>query len=319
MASITLKKSNKGISGVAFKKDFLYTYKSDPKYPKTILIAEGVSFFGAFVYSKNQETGKIDLNLEKSKITGFESELLSASGFILNWAILKKYYNYKDGYFDELKISIELLKGNDIWKGSSEADYLWGGGGNDKIYGFAGSDELDGAEGNDYIDGGDDDDFISGGAGNNTLVGGKGSDVFEITMAKGTTTINDFAKGIDKIEFLGFDGSDFLKVKKFSGVAGEFIATTAKSVTTISFDGNGDKKADVVFKLKGSISVTADDFQQNAKPDGIKAQSPDSISFLGLKSAGSAGASVPLPNGQSSSSQILGALTGTKQGQLLPT
>jgi len=320
MASITFKSGNKGINSLAFLNDFLNTYEPDPQYPKKILIAEGVSIFGSFVYSTDKETGEIDLNLGKSKITGFDSDTFSATGFTLNWAILKKFYSYEDGYFDEGGIAKELLKGNDIFKGSNDDDEFFANSGNDKIYGFAGSDDLYGEAGNDYIDGGDDDDFISGGVGNNTLVGGKGSDVFEITMAKGTTTINDFTTGSDKIQFLGFDGSDFLKVKKFSGVAGEFIATTAKSVTTISFDGNGDKKADVVFKLKGSISVTADDFQLGTGPaDANEAQSPDSISFLGLKSAGSTGASVPLPSGQSSSSQILGALTGTKQGQLLPT
>jgi len=219
------------------------------------------------------------------------------------------------------------VKGNDIFNGSSGDDKIYADSGNDKIYGFAGSDYLYGEAGNDYIDGGDGDDFISAGVGNNTLVGGKGSDIFEITMAKGTTTINDFAKGKDKIQISEFYGTNFesakyfFKVKKFSGSGGEFIAKTTKSITTISFDGDGDKKADVVFKLKGSISVTADDFQLGliTTPDANEAQSPDSISFLGLKSAGSAGASVPLPNGQSSSSQILGALTGTKPGQLLPT
>jgi len=320
LASITFKKGNKGVNLLAFFNDFLDGYEPDhPNYPKTTLIYEGVSISGSFVYYKpSKEEEEKYINLYYSKFTGFDSAAFSASGFTLNWAILKKFYKYGEGVLYEDGLAKELLKGNDIFNGSAGVDEVYAKAGNDKIYGFAGNDYLYGEAGNDYIDGGDGDDFISGGVGNNTLVGGKGSDIFEITMAKGTTTINDFAKGSDKIEFYGFEGSKFLKVNKFSGVAGEFIAKTAKSVTTVSFDGNGDKKADVVFKLAGSISVTANDFKLGSTPNVNKAQYPDSISFLGLKSAGSAGASVPLPNGQSSSSQFLGALTGTKQGQVLP-
>jgi len=323
MASITFKMGNvaQPDTFLYFLDGYYYPYEiitPDSKYPQKKVSIGEVSIFGSFVYSTNKETKEKYLNIYNSTITGFDSEEFSASGFKLNWAILKNYINNEDGTVDAGGILKTILKGNDIFKGSSEGDGVYAYAGNDKIYGFAGSDDLYGEAGNDYIDGGDDDDFISGGVGNNTLVGGNGSDIFEITIAKGTTTINDFTTGSDKIQFLGFDGSDFLKVKKFSGVAGEFIATTTKSVTTISFDGNGDKKADVVFKLKGSISVTADDFQLGTGPAANEAQSPDSISFLGLKSAGSAGASVPLPSGQPSSSQILGALTGTKQGQVLP-
>jgi len=290
---------------------------------------------GSFVYSTNKKTGGLDLNFYKSKITGFGSPEFSASGFTLNWADLK--YNSgipKDDPFNQPDaykgVRNKVFNGNDIFKGSSESDMLYGLGGNDKIYGFAGSDYLHGGAGNDYIDGGEGNDIIRGGEGNNTLVGGKGSDIFEITKEEGTTIINDFAKGIDKIKITFLDLVDLYeglskvkkfsgitKVKKFSGVEGEFIATITKSVTTISFDGDGNQKADVVFKLRGSISVTADDFIQEY-PVNYQIQIPNSISFVGLKSAGSAGTSVPLPNGQSSSSQILGALTGTKQGQVLP-
>jgi len=223
-----------------------------------------------------------------------------------------------------------LFNGNDIFIMSSEDDEVYAGHGNDKIYGFAGNDFLKPGSGKNYVDGGDGDDHILS-YGNDTLVGGNGSDLFDVYQEKGVTTINDFTIGTDKIMFGHLLHNDitlegyFKKVKKFSGIAGEFIEKTTKSGTTILFDPDGDKKFNIVFKLKGSKSVTPDDFMQSIPDDygytpvAKQAQSPESISFLGLKSAGSTGPSVPLPSGQSSSSQILGALTGTKQGQVLPS
>lgn len=67
--------------------------------------------------------------------------------------------------------------GNDrVWAGAG-ADVIDGGAGNDVLYGEAGNDILIGGAGNDILDGGADDDLLYGDEGNDALYGGAGRDI----------------------------------------------------------------------------------------------------------------------------------------------
>jgi Ca2+-binding RTX toxin-like protein len=77
--------------------------------------------------------------------------------------------------------------GNDTLTGSSAADLLFGGAGNDTLYGGAGDDKLTGGDADDLLIGGDGHDELLGGAGidsltddptGNTFDGGPGQDLF---------------------------------------------------------------------------------------------------------------------------------------------
>jgi Tol biopolymer transport system component len=62
-------------------------------------------------------------------------------------------------------------------KGTSRADYICGGGGNDIIEGFGGNDNIDGGPGKDLIYGGNgNDEELSGGPGKDMIYGGNGND-----------------------------------------------------------------------------------------------------------------------------------------------
>ncbi|MDO5612245.1 MAG: hypothetical protein Q4G14_03265 [Paracoccus sp. (in: a-proteobacteria)] len=80
---------------------------------------------------------------------------------------------------------VELLAGNDTFRGLGGDDIIIGGDGNDLLYGGAGHDLLRGGQGhdrlkgglgNDTLDGGRGNDFLDGGSGNDRLIGGLGND-----------------------------------------------------------------------------------------------------------------------------------------------
>ncbi len=70
-----------------------------------------------------------------------------------------------------------VTDGDDMLFGTSGADSLNAGAGNDLILGFDGDDYLEGADGNDRIDAGSGNDTMFGGAGDDTLFGGDGDDL----------------------------------------------------------------------------------------------------------------------------------------------
>ncbi len=150
--------------------------------------------------------------------------------------------------------------GNDRVVGCAGNDLLLGGAGNDRLIGDAGNDVLQGGRGrdlliggigNDLLLGGADDDVIRGGSGNDRLVGGvgddqltggQGKDRFVLSAGLGTDTIQDFDKGMDKIELSG--------VLRFGNIS---ISQTSRN-TFITF---GNK---TLAQLNGNISLVAQDF-----------------------------------------------------------
>ncbi|MEX8195416.1 calcium-binding protein, partial [Comamonas guangdongensis] len=90
---------------------------------------------------------------------------------------------------------------NQVFAGTSGADYIAGTTGNDVIhgqegndtlYGYGGNDTLDGGAGNDYLDGGDGNDILNGGAGNDYLTGGAGNDTYYFERGFGVDTVYDY-------------------------------------------------------------------------------------------------------------------------------
>lgn len=74
---------------------------------------------------------------------------------------------------------IDAGAGNDrVWAGAGD-DVVLGGAGNDILYGEKGSDYLFGGEGNDILYGGDDNDYLFGGSGNDYLYGDAGNDAID--------------------------------------------------------------------------------------------------------------------------------------------
>ncbi len=103
-------------------------------------------------------------------------------------------------------------------RGTSRADDLTGGGGDDKILGRGGNDRLDGGAGDDDLRGfggrdlliggaGDDNlkgdggrDTLDGGSGDDTLWGGSRDDVFIFREGDGHDRIRDFEQGSDRMD-----------------------------------------------------------------------------------------------------------------------
>lgn len=73
--------------------------------------------------------------------------------------------------------NVEMGGGNDNVTGSSQANRLDGGAGNDTLFGLGENDSLYGGDGHDSLSGGANDDRLEGGDGNDTLSGGSGRDL----------------------------------------------------------------------------------------------------------------------------------------------
>ena len=93
--------------------------------------------------------------------------------------------------------------------GTSGADFLTGGGGDDMLWGNAGADTLSGLGGKDFLDGGNGADTLIGGAGNDMLRGGAGLDTFVFNAGDGKDQILDFQDG-DKIDLRSMANIDDL-------------------------------------------------------------------------------------------------------------
>lgn len=98
---------------------------------------------------------------------------------------------------------------NQTLKGTSAADKLYGGAGNDLMIGRGGNDRIDGGADNDKIYAGSGDDIITGasgddrlvaGSGNDKLYGGGGNDIFEYRVGDDADIIFDFRNDVDGLD-----------------------------------------------------------------------------------------------------------------------
>ena len=145
---------------------------------------------------------------------------------------------------------------------------LSGGQGWDQLYGNAGANVLQGWNGND---------LLVGRGGKDTLTGGAGADRFQFTavgdsvVGANADRITDFSRAQgDKIDLAGIDANtavagdqafSFIGSGAFTHHAGELrAAITARGVTTIAGDLNGDGVSDFHIQLTGAFALQAADF-----------------------------------------------------------
>jgi len=103
------------------------------------------------------------------------------------------------------------LAGDDTLNGSDGNDSIIGGGGADTIHGDSGADTISGGAGDDTLYGDDGDDVISGDAGGDTIYGGAGADT--ITSGNGANYVwggagNDHLTGGGENDYLNGEGGD---------------------------------------------------------------------------------------------------------------
>jgi serralysin len=166
--------------------------------------------------------------------------------------------------------------GHSIIYGMDGADTL-SGGYHDRLFGGNGADRINGGYGDDILDGGAGNDVIFEFEGSDTITGGKGADRFAFDyyisggIAPAAATINaritdyDRSEG-DIIDLSDLNGSDDGKVitliggERFSGGFNELRWAFVDGDTVITFDTNGDRRANATITLTGEIALTAADF-----------------------------------------------------------
>lgn len=154
-----------------------------------------------------------------------------------------------------LKANVERL----ILTGSAAADGI-GNGADNSLVGNAAANRLEGAAGADRL---------QGGGGGDTLVGGSGADTFvyaDLGDSAGTNldTVLDFKPGEgDRIDVSAIDADaavagrqDFVWRTAFTGRSGEVQTSfdSASNRTTLSFDADGDRQADMAIGLAGRVT-----------------------------------------------------------------
>jgi Ca2+-binding RTX toxin-like protein len=148
--------------------------------------------------------------------------------------------------------------GNFAGTGSSTANIITGGTGNDS---------LDGAAGNDTLIGGAGNDTLIGGTGVDSMTGGLGNDTFVFALGSSGTTNNrdriaDFLVGTDKIDLSSFGALQFIGSGNFT-TAGQVRVTTAGNVTTVEVNTAGANGSELSVDLTGALALTAADFSSN--------------------------------------------------------
>jgi Ca2+-binding RTX toxin-like protein len=117
-----------------------------------------------------------------------------------------------------------------------------GGYGNDLIVGSSIANELDGGEGNDSLDGGNGDDTLTGGSGNDTIEGGAGSDTAKFTgprsgyiiaLANGSMTVTDITSNRD-----GSDQLTNTESLSFSDCTISLLTTETSGISVTGTVGN---------------------------------------------------------------------------------
>jgi serralysin len=166
---------------------------------------------------------------------------------------------------------------NDRLVGSTTANVMRGGAGNDTLSGIGGSDTLFGDAGDDNIAGGAGNDLLIGGAGADELLGGADADSFVFTSVADSLlgvaardTIDDFQQGADHIDLSAIDASLLVAGDQaFSFIGGAAFTHAAAQLrqagdglgnTIVMGDIEGDGLADFHILLKGAYTLTGSDF-----------------------------------------------------------
>ncbi|PJI84348.1 uncharacterized protein (TIGR01370 family) [Yoonia maricola] len=132
-------------------------------------------------------------------------------------------------------------QGADTITGDAGDDNLRGNRGQDTIYGGEGDDTLAGGKGHDYLDGGVGDDILTGGKGHDELFGGEGSDQFVFAASSGWDVIADFDVAVDvlvveNLEILeSYETSDALVLELEWNTQVELTGLSLDDLADISF------------------------------------------------------------------------------------
>ncbi|HKB03745.1 MAG TPA: Ig-like domain-containing protein, partial [Gemmataceae bacterium] len=136
--------------------------------------------------------------------------------------------------------------GADTVSGGAGDEFIYGGDGDDSITGGAGNDRLDGGPGDDSLDGGAGNDVLTAGDGINALAGGDGADtlvsgtgadkltggagpdVFRAVSRNGVgeDLVQDFEKGLDRIDLTGLPGVGWSNVTWAKSGADTLVTVT---------------------------------------------------------------------------------------------
>jgi Ca2+-binding RTX toxin-like protein len=155
---------------------------------------------------------------------------------------------------------------NDLMTSNQNANYLWGGsgddivdgqGGDDRLFGANGNDLLYGRAGNDRLDGGENDDWLIGGTGNDELNGGNGDDTFVFNIGDGQDKINDLSTGADTVLFNGIKSTD-IKITRNGNNSLIDYGTTDK--LTFGLSDRFTANFNVKFKFSDGVTWNYSDF-----------------------------------------------------------
>lgn len=204
----------------------------------------------SFVLSTTKETIDGGLDFDTLDLTSYTTAVTVDLNLSAN--------NRGTAVLNDVFTNIEGILGTsvgDILRGDGADNLLAGNGGTDSLTGGAGADTL------------------QGGTGVDTMLGGAGADAFVYLASNAMTDrINDFAHGVDQIQF---EGSAFTYGQATGAVsAADFVARTSKYATdatdrfilrttdaTLWFDadGTGSKAAILVADLQAGSNLTVSD------------------------------------------------------------
>jgi serralysin len=164
---------------------------------------------------------------------------------------------------------------SDQISGNQVANTLSGADGNDRILGREAADRLFGNNGSDTLNGGSGADSITGGLGADLLHGGTGADRFifkSLNSSSGNQdTILDFVEDSDVIVVAAIDANALINGNQAFVFGGQGALTSsaaqiryqtsvADDMTTITFDTDGNGRADMTIRLQGIHTLTEQDF-----------------------------------------------------------
>ncbi|VAW86915.1 Alkaline phosphatase, partial [hydrothermal vent metagenome] len=145
--------------------------------------------------------------------------------------------------------------------GGSDADIVYGLGGNDTLNGQAGDDILYGGLGNDVLNGGEGDDILIGGQGADTLRGNRGADTYRFSQGFGQDELVDYDTTASVTDRIIFDASITATDVSFTRIASKLIITVGAAGDSITvnnwFDNDHYKIEEIVFD-DGSPTLTVD-------------------------------------------------------------
>lgn len=155
--------------------------------------------------------------------------------------------------------------GNFTGNGTSTANVLTGGTGNDSLNGNAGNDVLQGFTGNDVLRGGTGRDELFGGAGTDRFVF---SSAAEAGLGAARDVIADLVAG-DRIDLSGIDANSSSRgdqafsssfVNSFTGARAQLQITAATDHLIVAGDIDGNRVADFEIQVLGRTTLAATDF-----------------------------------------------------------